>query len=590
MAQPTQVEEETELRKSPTGIAGLDDILGGGLPHGRTSLIVGEAGTGKTVLALQTLVNGARRWGEPGIFCAFEERSDQIIANAGTFGWDLPDLAGRDLFFLDARMSLDAVTSGQFDLEGMLASLEAKAAQMGAKRIVFDAIDVLLMLLDDRAAERRESYRVHDWLARTGMTGLITLRIGEEDPYTVARYGYMQFMADCVIRLSHRIGGHTSLRTVRAIKYRGSAFAEHEYPLLIDQSGIEVATLASVEPDSPASTERISTGIERLDAMLRGGYLRGSNTLISGAPGTAKSTLCGTFVEAACRRGERALYVTFDEAADEVVRNLASVNVHLEPFRESGMLRVQALRSEWSSPEEHLLRIAALIDDHQPRCLVIDPLSAVMKVGTRETALDAVERVLRMIKRRGITLVCSSLLESNDPETEATPLQVSTRADTWIHLSYVVRAGERNRALSIIKSRGTGHSNQVRELILSDEGVTLADVYTAGGEVLMGTMRWEEEQAARIARAEARAEVERRKRELRVAEAEAQARMEAIRREIAGLRAELDTVQEQEEAQEAMWTLTRTETRERRHADEAASDTDPPTHAPPHENAGQEAS
>jgi circadian clock protein KaiC len=610
MAQSAQAEREVGLEKAPTGIAGLDEILGGGLPHGRTSLIVGGAGTGKTVLALQTLVNGARRWGEPGIFCAFEERSQQLIANAATFGWDLPALAERELFFLDARTSVGSVSSGEFDLQGMLATLEAKAAQMGARRIVFDALDVLLMLLDDVNAERRESYRIHDWLTRTDMTGLVTLRVGEQDPVAAERYGYMQFMADCVLRLSHRLEGHASLRTVRAVKYRGSAFAEHELPMLIDRSGVQVATLGPVEPAYAVTTERVSTGIERLDTMLEGGYYRGSSTLISGSPGTAKSTLCSVFLSAACRRGERALYVLFDESADEMVRNMASINLDLASFRESGLLHMHAIRAEWGSAEEHLLTIRNLVEEHQPQCVAIDPLSAFMKASASDTAGDAVERTLRMLKNDGITLVCSSLLEGSNPEVEMTPLRVSTIADTWIHLSYVVKGGERNRALSIVKSRGTGHSNQVREMILSDEGIALTDVYTAGGTVLMGTLRWEQEQAARLERLQARAELEQQRRDLRVEEAEAEARIAALQREIEGLHAELALLHEQEKAQEARWTLQTRQVRHLREADRTGGDIGPslhgpslhgpslrgspsrdsPLHDPPHEGAGQEAS
>jgi circadian clock protein KaiC len=576
VAQTAAAPNEPGLHKAATGIPGLDEILIGGLPRHRTSLIIGGTGTGKTVLALQTLVNGARRWGEPGIFCAFEEHPDEIVANAASFGWNLPELQEHELFFLDARMSFDTVKSGQFDLEGTLATLQAKAQQTGARRIVFDALDVLLMLLDDPALERRECYRIHDWLAHSDMTGLITLRGGGDDPVSSSRYGYLQYMADCVLHLSHRLEGHTSARTVRAIKYRGSPFAEHELPMFINHAGIHVAALGPARPDYPVSRERVSTGIPRLDAMLEGGYFRGSSTLISGAPGTAKSTTCGAFVEAACQRGEPALYVTFDESADEVVRNLESVNVHLDPYRGSGLLRVHAIRAEWSSAEEHLLRIRRLLEEHQPRCMAIDPLSALLKTGAVATTLDTVERILRLVKREGITLVCTSLLEGNDPEVETTPLRISTIADTWIHLSYAVRGGERNRALTIIKSRGTGHSNQVRELVLSDNGITLTDVYTAGGEVLMGTLRWEREEQARLERAQARAQIERQRRELRVAEAEAQARMHALQRETVGLRAELDLLLEQERAQEARWAHHNEEVHDRREADGAGPDAAPP--------------
>jgi circadian clock protein KaiC len=534
--------EERKLQpqqtKAPTGIQGFDRVSNGGLPRGRTSLVIGGPGAGKTVFALQTLVNGARNWSEPGIFVAFEENSRQIIANAASFGWDLPALENEKLFFLDARMSLDTITAGEFDLAGLLASLEAKAEDMGARRIVFDSIDVLLALLDDPMSERREIYRVHDWLSQGSMTGIVTARIATRDLLHSERYAFMQFMADCVVLLTHRLEDRVSLRTLRIAKYRGSSFAENAHPLLIGPQAMDVGIAEQLELAYEAPTERISSGIERLDHMLSGGYYRGSTVLVSGAPGTAKSTLCGNFVEAACQRGERALYVSFDESAGEIQRNLASVNVQLAPHVESGLLRIYSARAEARSADQHLMRLKSVIAEHQPACMAIDPLSAMIKAGGDVASLSMAERLLSVTKSRGITLVMTSLLEGSNPETEATPLDISTIADVWIHLSYVVTAGERNRALSIVKSRGTAHSNQVRELVMSAEGVTLTDVYTAGGEVLMGTLRWEKEAEARAERGRREAEFERREKDHALAEAEAQARMEALKREIEALRAE----------------------------------------------------
>jgi circadian clock protein KaiC len=303
--------------KMPTGIPEFDRISGGGLPRNRTTLVVGGPGSGKTVLALQMLASGARPWGEPGIFVAFEENSRQIVANAASFGWDLPALEGEELFFLDARMALETVTAGSFDLAGLLAGLQAKAAEMGARRIVFDSTDVLLAFLDDPAQERREIYRIHDWLAGSGLTGIVTVRSEGHEPLLSARYGFMQFMADCVVQLTHRLEDGVSLRTLRIAKYRGSGFAENEFPFIIGPAGIDLGLVGMLQEGQEVSGERASTGIPRLDRMLSGGFYRGSSILITGAPGTAKSTLCGAFVEAACRRGEAALYVSFDEAAGE---------------------------------------------------------------------------------------------------------------------------------------------------------------------------------------------------------------------------------------------------------------------------------
>jgi circadian clock protein KaiC len=547
--------------KAPTGIQGFDRSTNGGLPRGRTSLIVGGPGSGKTVFALQTLVNGARQWGEPGIFVAFEENSRQIIANAASFGWDLQGLERDKLFFLDARMAFNTITAGQFDLAGMLASLDAKVDEMGARRIVFDSIDVLLLQLDDPVLERQEIYRVHDWLSETGLTGLATARIGTVDPLQSERYGFMQYMADCVVLLTHKLEERVSLRTVRTVKYRGSSFAENEFPVVIGPAGMEVGIAGQLEPTYQVSTERVSTGIERLDHMLRGGYYRGSGVLISGAPGTAKSTMCGTFLEAACQRGERALYISFDESASEITRNLASVNIQLEPHIESGLLQIEAVRTEARSADQHLMKLRTFIAEHEPSCMAIDPMSAMLKAGGSVVAMAMAKRLLAMAKSRGITLLVTSLLAGNALEVEDTPLAVSTIADTWIHLSYVVRAGERNRSLTIVKSRGTAHSNQVRELILSDGGVTLTDVYTSGGEVLMGTLRWEKEEEVQAARAEEEAHLMRRKRELALEEAEAQARIQAIQREIESLQYEADRLNREDEALKSLRDATKQDIR-----------------------------
>lgn len=559
------------LPKVATGIEGFDEITGGGLPRNRTSLVIGGPGTGKTVFALQTLANGARRWGEPGIFVAFEENSRQIIANAASFGWDVPTLEeeGR-LFFLDAHLPADDVQSGKFDLVGLLASLKAKADEMGAKRIVFDSLDVLLTLLNDPIAERREIYRLHDWLSQDGPTGIVTIRIEGGDPLLSQRYGFMQFMADCVVLLHHHLAERVSLRELRVVKYRGSNFAENEFPLVIGPQGMEVTSFGLKEPEVEAPTERLSSSIERLDTMLSGGYYRGSSVLITGAPGTAKSSLSAAFAEAACRRGEKTLYVSFDERVSEMVRNLSSVNIHLGPHIESGVLRTYSERSEARSAEAHLMRIKALIREQKPRCLVIDPLSAMVKAGGRIPALGVSKELLRSAKAEAITVILTSLVEGADPLVEASEIAISTIADTWIHLAFVAQGGERNRALTIVKSRGTKHSNQVRELILSDQGVTLADVYTAEGQVLMGSLRWERERAEALEKERARAEVERKQRELELSEAETLARLEALKRQLEAQRAELALLIAQQKAQEEEWGVRQKDLGEMRGADKEA--------------------
>jgi circadian clock protein KaiC len=534
------------LGKMPTGIEGLDEITHGGLPRNRTTLLMGGPGSGKTVLALQTLVNGARQWGEPGIFVAFEENSHNIIVNASAFGWNLPVLEKKELFFLNAQMRPDVVKAGQFDLTGMLAAIKSTADKMGAKRIVFDAIDVLLALLDNPTAERQEVFRLHDWLTNSGLTGIVTFKVDAHDSGLGNRYGFMQFMVDCAIMLNHRIVDQASSRDLRVIKCRGTSFAENEAPLIIGPTGVEVAALSATEIAHVAPTGHISTGVPRLDAMLGGGYYRGASVLITGAPGTAKSTLSGAFAEAACRRKERALYVGFDERSNEIVRNLASVGIHLAPHIQSGRLQMFFANMEASSAQHHLMNIKHLIRNFHPRCLVIDPMSALLKSGGSNIAQGIVERLLQLTKSENITVVFTSLLQQGDSLIQATPVQISTVADTWIDLSYAVRGGERNRALTIVKSRGMKHSNQVRELVLSDKGVTLADVYSAGGEVLMGTQRWQKEQAEQVEEELIHAEVTRKRLEVELAQAELNARLVVLRREVEMKKTELELLLHEE--------------------------------------------
>lgn len=531
---------ENAISKSPTGIAGFDEITGGGLPSDRTALILGAPGAGKTVFALECLVNGARNLREPGIFVAFEESSRQIMSNAATFGWDLPALEKEKLFFLDARLSPTVIKAGDFDLTAMLAGLEAKAKEMGAKRIVFDGIDILISLLDDPSKERQELYRLQDWLQRNNLTAIITAKAFEGDRLSSERYAFMQFMVDAVVMLYHRMLDRVSLRGLRVLKYRGTGFAENEFPLVISPTGIEVSVFEQSELSYDVSTERISTGVPRLDTMLDGGYYRGSGVLISGAPGTAKTTLAAAFVDGGCKRGEPALYVSFDEAASQITRNLNSIGIDLQPHRDKGLLHIYSIRTEARSSEEHFLELKSLIRKFKPQNVVLDPISALTKTGGHVSAVHASLRLLDFARAEGITVLCTSLV-SEDAFKESTSMQISTIADTWIHLAYLVRNGERNRTLTVVKSRGMSHSNQVRELILSKNGITLTDVYTAGGEVLLGTARWEYEARMRDEAIRIDAERALRRRVLEHEQAELDSRIEALLRERNLKRAELES-------------------------------------------------
>lgn len=518
----------------PTGIQGLDEITSGGLPRNRNSLIAGGPGSGKTILALQTLVHGARKQGEAGIFVAFEESPQQIMANAAAFGWDLPALAKRKLIFIDAQLSPDVVQAGEFDLVGMLEMVGGIAKKNGTTRIVFDGIDVLLSLLNDPVAERQEIYRIRDWLRASKLTAIITQKLDQSD----TRYQYLQFMVDCVIMLKHHVLDGSAFRSLRVVKYRGSGFSSDEFPITLSERAMQLTNRGPTELVYKVSNERVSTGLPRLDHMLIGGYHRGSNVLISGAPGTAKSTLCCLFAAAACQRGERTLYVSFDEGAAQIVRNVKSVGIDLQTHLASGVLSMYSTRTRGANIEEQFGELRELVRSRRARCLVIDPLSALSSKMTHVASADAAQQFIDFLKGEGVTVVNTSQMDGISVD-EATATGISTIADTWIHVSYLVQDGERNRALTIVKSRGTGHSNQVRELTLSGSGVDLTDVFVAQGKVLMGVARWEWEQEERAAKKHLQAATVLKRLQLKLSQAEAAARLQVVQVEIEAREAEI---------------------------------------------------
>lgn len=529
------------LKKLSTGIDGLDQITNGGLPMGRTTLIEGESGSGKTVMALQILVSSARHMKQAGVFVAFEENAVRIKQNAASFGWDIESLEKDDLFFLDAQPTSDIVQSGSFDLGGMLAGLGAIVDRMGAQRIVFDALDIVLALMPDEAAMRREVFRLHQWLLERELTAIITSKKGINNKVVPnGSLDFLLFMVDSAILLKHEMIQGISQRALRIIKYRGSAFDENDAPYLISRYGIELAASFPADDDFAAVTnERLSTGVTRLDTMLSGGYHRAASILITGAPGTAKTTLAGAFAESACLRNEPTLFVSFDSRGPEIVRNLASVGIDLNAHTDSGLLKLKSAGGITGSSEIHLMRITQWAEEHEARCLVIDPASALSKSGNALLAHSVIQRLVDWSKQRGVTLLTTSLLGKGDADIFSTPLQISTIADTWIHLNYQSSAGERNRSISIIKSRGTSHSNQVRELVLSSEGIDLADVYSAGGEVLMGTLRLEREQADELEKQKAALSAQKYHAKVNAEIGDLEQRMKQLQQDIDHKRAEL---------------------------------------------------
>jgi circadian clock protein KaiC len=553
------------VTKMLTGIKGFDEITDGGLPCGRTTLVMGGPGCGKTVFALQSLVMSALRRKEAGIFVAFEESTRQIVANAATFGWDIPTLIKKKLFFLDAQLSPDVVRAGEFDLVGMLNVLQVKAEEINAKWVVFDGIDVLLSLLDDPVAERREIYRIRDWMLQSGLTGIVTQKVtGMEADQ---RYNFLQFMVDCVVILRHQVVDGSAFRNLRVMKYRGSGFAADEFPITLTSEGMQLTNRGPTEFQYAVTDERISSGLPRLDIMLHGGYYRGSNVLISGAPGTAKSTLAGLFAAAACERGENTLYVSFDEGGAQIVRNLQSVGIRLAPYLASGVLKMYSTRTRGPNIEDQFGHLRAKVRETKPRCLVIDPMSALSTNVQHIASADAAQHFLDFLKGEGITVVNTSL-ESGFTSDESTATGISTIADTWIHVSYIEQDGERNRALTIVKSRGTGHSNQVRELTLSDDGVSLTDVFVAQGKVLMGVARWEWEQEEQANNNRTQVAADLKRLQLHLAQAEAAARLQVVQTEIEARNAEITVLADATGSASKLLRTDRATMRKLRHADE----------------------
>lgn len=525
LSKPTAVHD-----KIASGTTGFDDITGGGLPRGRTTVVLGGAGCGKTIFALQALVAGARQ-GEPGLFVTFEESPQYVQKDARRFSWGLTEWGDSGVDFIDARLSLAIIQGGEFDLLGLLAMVGAKAKAMGATLIVFDGLDVLLSHLGDPLLIRREIFRLREWIDLTGLTGIITAKANADDGALSPDYDFLQFIADCVVSLHHRVRKGVAARLLRVAKYRGGAHSANEFSFTITQAGIEFGVGTMPEMQHSVSVARVTSGIERLDLMLGGGYYRGSSVLISGSPGTSKTSLAAAFAEAACRRGEATVYISFDEAPEQIIRNVASIGIDFATPIAAGTLTMCSLRARSDTPESHVARICSLLARHHAHNLVVDPISALAQMSDESVSDRAAVQLLDWAKHRGITTFSTSLLATGAPMSEETPIGVSTIADTWMHVSYIINAGERNRALTIIKSRGTSHSNQVRELILTSAGIGLADPYIVGGEVLMGTLRWERENEDRRAKLASLAEADLNQKRAELALAQARVRVEASRSE-----------------------------------------------------------
>ena len=477
-----------QLPKSPTGIQGLDEITGGGLPKGRPTLVCGGAGCGKTLLALEFLVRGATEFNEPGVFMAFEENAQDLTQNAASLGFDLQDLVARKKIALDyvyiERSEIEE--SGEYDLEGLFIRLGSAIDAIGAKRVVLDTIETLFAGLPNPLILRAELRRLFRWLKDKGVTAVIT---GERGDGTLTRQGLEEYVSDCVIVLDHRVSEQTSARRLRVVKYRGSTHGTNEYPFLIDADGISVLPITSLGLAHKASSERISSGVARLDAMLGGaGYYRGSSVLISGTAGTGKSSLSAHFADAACRRGDRVLYFSFEESPDQILRNTRSIGIDLLQWIRKDLLQIISKRPSSMGLETHLAMEHKLIRDFAPQVVIMDPLNSFV-VGDNEIEVKSMLiRLVDYLKTKQITGLFTNLAQSGSP-VEQTDVAVSSVIDTWLLLRDIDSGGERNRCLSVLKSRGMAHSNQIREFLLTDHGVELRDVYVGPEGVLTGSAR-----------------------------------------------------------------------------------------------------
>jgi circadian clock protein KaiC len=516
------------LQKCPTGIKGLDEITGGGLPQGRPTLVCGGTGCGKTLLSMEFLVRGATEFGEPGVFMSFEEKSEELMQNFASLGFDLNDLEARKKLSLDYvhidRSQIEE--TGSYDLEGLFIRLGFAIDSIAAKRVVLDTIETLFSGFSDEAILRAELRRLFGFLKDKGVTAIIT---GEQGERTFTRFGLEEYVADCVIFLNHQVSEQIATRRLRIVKYRGSAHGTNEYPFMIDEQGFSVMPISSIGLDHAASSERVSTGIPRLDTMMGDkGYYRGSSILVSGTAGSGKSCMAAHFVDAACRRGERCLYFAFEESRNQIIRNMRSIGIGLEQWVNKGLLEFRNSRPTLYGLEMHLVTMHKAIEMFKPAVVVVDPISNLIAAASEMEVKSMLSRLIDFLKMKEITAFCTDLT-SVGGSLERTDIGISSLMDTWLLLQMIEGSGERNRGLYILKSRGMAHSNQEREFSLTDNGIQLRDVYIGTGGVLTGAGRVAQEAREKVETLERSQEIERKQRVIERKKAVLEAQIVALR-------------------------------------------------------------
>lgn len=547
----------TPLVKSPTGIEGLDEITLGGLPKGRPTLVCGSAGCGKTLFGMEFLVRGARQFGEPGVCMSFEERTSDLVHNVASLGFDLQDLIDREKLVIDhvqvERSQIEE--TGEYDLEGLFVRLNYAIDSIGAKRVLIDTIESLFAGLANESVLRSELRRLFLWLKEKGVTAVIT---GEKGEGTLTRHGLEEYVSDCVILLDHRMVDSVSTRRLRVVKYRGSTHATNEYPFLINERGFSVLPLSELNLDHSVSNQRLTSGVPALDDMLDGqGFYRGSSVLISGTPGTGKSSLAASIVLAAGNRGERSLVFAFEESQAQTVRNMKSIGVNLEPLINKNLLVYEASRPTMYGLEMHLVRMHKAIREHNPSLVVIDPISSLMLAGDPREARSTTLRLVDFLKQRGITGIFTNLV-GDASHQEQTEISISSLIDTWILLRDIEIGGERNRGLHVLKSRGMAHSNQIREFILTGRGIQLQPVYVGPSGVLTGSARVALEARDQAEELTRQQEAERRRLELQRKCSVLEAQIVALQADLNAERQELERASAEEAGRARMRDQERT--------------------------------
>lgn len=555
------------IAKAPTSIKGLDEITGGGLPKGRTTLLCGDAGCGKTVFAMEFIIKGATIYKEPGVFISFEETKKELTENAASLGYDLNSLKSKKSiwvqhYYIDL---VDIDKNGDYDLRKLFLSIHNAIESIKAKRVVLDTVENLFSSLHNPTVIRIELRRLFGWLKKKGVTTVIT---GERGSGNLTRHGLEEYVSDCVILLDHRVSNQSSIRRLRIVKYRGSVHGTNEYPFLIDEDGFSILPVTSIGLNHPSTNERISTGIKRLDTMFSGkGYYRGSTILVSGTAGTGKTSLAAKFIEAACKRGERCLYFAFEESPSQFLRNMSSIGIKLEQYVKRDILYFHATRPTLYGLENHLTNSIKLINKIEPRVVVLDPIDAFVMGGNQTEVRIMLLRLVDFLKEKNITALFTSLT-NNIGNNEVTDIAISSLIDTWLLLRDIESFGERNKGLYILKSRGMAHSNQIREFKLTDKGIDLLDVYIGQENVLTGTARILQESKIKEEQLQWQQEIERKQFALELKRTATEAKIAALKSSYNALEIETLKIIETEKAKEKRFLLQQKVIAENRNADQ----------------------